>query len=325
MTSTGEHQALLEKILLAIEQDDVVLPTLPNIAVKIQELLDDPNVSADQIVAVLSSDPSISAQIIKGANSAIFAGRPQIKNVRDATTRLGYRQLLNLVITITMGKMLYSNHPKINRRMIEVWEHSRKVAAMSYVLASRQQNLSPDQAMLAGLLHDIGKLPLCLYIEKNHAQLEDDALETLISKCHGTIGAKLLKKWNFTQDLIEVAAEHGDIHRESSKAPQADYADVVMFANLQDRVRSQTEWGNIAAVKRLGLSEEECQTFLEHNAERLEMVQGLLSMNPNAKPRIRGGVPPSNLIDKTPPPPQPRQKMQKAKSGLLSFLLRFWK
>lgn len=94
-----EHRPLLEAILAAIETDNMVLPTLPDVAYKIQDLIDDPNVSADQLVFVISSDPFISAQIIKTANSAAFTGKPQLDNVRDAVSRLGYRQLRNLVMT----------------------------------------------------------------------------------------------------------------------------------------------------------------------------------------------------------------------------------
>lgn len=317
-----DFQVLLEQILHAIEHDDMVLPTLPEVAVKLQQLLDDHNVSADQIVTTLAVDPFVSAQIIKSANSAIFAGKPPVENVRDAVSRLGYRQLRTLVITITMNKMFYSNNPVINFRMKQVWEHSREVAAISYVLALRNAHLSPDQAMLAGLVHDIGVLPLCLHIEKHHVPIADDTLSMLIRKTHFQVGSKLLEKWNFPQDIVAVVAEHENIHRESATMPLADYVDIVTFANLQDRVRAKvTAWNNIAAVSRLGLSEAECQNFLEDYAERIELVEGLLGMTPRAKPQPQNNgaanTPPRN----TPPASAPRND----KGGLLASLTRFWK
>ncbi|KAF0203673.1 MAG: signal transduction [Gallionellaceae bacterium] len=110
-----EHQALLDEVVAAIDNDSLVLPTLPDVAIKIQDLIDDPNVSADQIVQILSSDPLISAQLIKTANSALFADKVQVENVRGAVTRLGYRQLRNLVMTITMKKMFYAKNSIINK------------------------------------------------------------------------------------------------------------------------------------------------------------------------------------------------------------------
>jgi putative nucleotidyltransferase with HDIG domain len=281
MMTASEYQPLLEQILHAIEHNDIVLPTLPEVAIKIQDLINNPNVSADQIVYVLSGDPFISVQIIKAANSAVFADKPRVDRVRDAATRLGYSQLSNLVMTIAMSKMFCSKNPVINQQMKTVWDHSREVAAVSYVLASRQPHLSPDQAMLAGLIHDIGILPLCMHIEKNHIPIGEDTLNQLIQKCHATIGTKLLKKWNFPRNFIEVIGEHENLHRDSSDMPRADYADVVCIANLQCSARPKIEdWDKIAAAKRLGLNNEECQTYLERNAERIALVAGMLGIEP---------------------------------------------
>ena len=322
MTSTFEDHALLGQILYAIEHDDIVLPTLPNVAVKVQELLDDPNISADQIVAILSSDPFISAQIIKSANSAIFAGRPPIDNVREAATRLGYRQLRNLVISITMSKMLYSNNFIINQRMKEVWKQSREIAVVSYVLAMRQTHLSPDQAMLVGLMYNIGVLPLCQYVEKCKISVTDESLANIIAKCSGTVGTRLLKKWNFPQEITDAVAQCGDIHRESTMGSLADYSDVVIFANLQNPAHSKVvAWSNVAPVKRLDLSEIECMTFLESNAQRIEQVESLLGMNPTTQPRGHARINPPSQTLEPPSTSQPKER----KGGLLAFLLRLWR
>jgi HD-like signal output (HDOD) protein len=321
---TTEHQALLDQIIEAIDNDTLVLPTLPDVAFKIQDLIDDPNVSADQIVQVLSGDPLISAQLIKSANSAAFADKAPVENVRGAITRLGYRQLRNLVMTITMNKMFYAKNPIINKYMKAVWKHSREVAAVSYVIALRQPHLSPDQAMLAGLVHDIGVLPLCLHIEKNQAHIEEDKLEELIRKCSNTIGRKLLQKWNFPQDLIDVVGEHENLHRDSSDMPRADYTDVISIANLQeDRARAKViAWDTIAAVKRLELSEEECRTFVELYAERIALIAEMLGVTPSKKLRVAGLVsPPSYLKKQEPAPIHVYARRSNSMKGILSSLL----
>lgn len=287
---TWKRQALLDQILHAIEHDDLVLPTLPEVALKIQNLIKNPNTSSNQIIEAVSGDPFISAQLIKAANSAAFADKPQTYNVRVAISRLGFRQLHNLVINITMNKMFFSKNPILNKRMKTVWEHSRETAAVSYVLASRYPHLSPDQAMLVGLVHEIGVLPLCLHIEKTHVQIKEETLDELIRKCHSTIGSRLLKKWNFPHELVEVIAEHENLSRDSSDMPRADYTDVVSIANLQNRTCAKTiAWDKIAATKRLGLSEEECQIFLDCHAGRIASVEEMLGITP--KPKIAGNLP----------------------------------
>jgi len=326
MSTTAAQQSLIEQILHAVEQDDFALPTLPNVALKIRELLDDPNVSADQIVSVLSSDPVISSQIIRSANSAAYSGMPQIINVREASLRLGYRQLHNLVISITMNKMFSSNNPALNQRMKQVWEHSRKVAAMCYVLASRQPDLSPDQAMLAGLMHNIGMLPLYVYIEHNRVEIDNESLAILINKHHRTIGTKLLKNWKFSQEIVDAVAEHENFQRVSSKGVAPDYVDLVMFANLQGSSRAiAVSWDNITAVKRLGMDKEECRTFMAQHAQRIENVEILLGMKPRAKPAYPAAATPQNAPKHTQPAAQAAHTAPRKNGGLRSFLSGLWK
>ncbi len=316
---TETLQTLIDDILRDISRDDFALPTLPNVAIRIQELMADPNVSADRIVAVLSGDPFVSAQIIRSANSAAFAGMPPISNVRDAALRLGYRQLHNLVITLTVDRLFSSNNPAANQRLKQVWEHSRRVAAVSYVLASRHAHLSPDQAMLSGLMHNIGLLPLYLHIENNRLQIDADTLASLGRKTHQTIGAKLLSSWHFPPEVITVVREHENLHRESGMTPLPDYSDVIMFANLQNSTRAiAIAWDNITAVQRLGIDKEECRTFLTQHAVRIEAVEVMLGMKPKPRPVITAAAAQTDTAKTSPPAAAAK------KGGPLSFLSRLW-
>lgn len=281
---TEKHHALLGQILAAIENDSLVLPTLPDVAIKLQELIDNPNASADQIVLTLTSDPFISAQLIKSANGAAFADKRPVDNVRGAISRLGYRQVRNLVMAITMNKMFSARNPLINRQMKTVWEHSRAVAAVGYVLAARQPYLSPDQAMLGGLVHRIGVLPLCLHIEKQQLQLAEEALQELLLQCSAIIGTKLLQKWNFPSELVAVVGEYENLQRDSANPSRADYTDVITISSLLHRSREEDIcWEQVSAAGRLGLTVEDCQTFTERNAARIAAVAEMLGITP-AKP-----------------------------------------
>lgn len=319
---TETRQTFIDDILRDISRDDFVLPPLPNVASRIHGLLDDPNISADQVVSALSSDPILAAQIIKSANSAVFADKPQVNNVRDAATRLGYRQLHSLVIAITVQRLFDSNNPVTLKRMKHIWEHSRKVAALSYVLAARQPYLIPEQAMLAGLMHNIGMLPVCLHLDKHHVEVDDDTMAIMLNRTHRTIGCRLLQKWHFSEQIIEVVAEHENFQRTSSNAPLMDYVDVVMFANLKDSPRSRAvAWDNIPAIGRLGMDADECRTFIEHNAEAIERVEVLLGMKPVNKPPLTRIATQSNKPEITPVAHENRQRS----NGLFSSLLKFWR
>ena len=178
--STEKYRARINQVISEIAHDRITLPTLPDIAIKFQILVDDPDVTNERLAAILLSDQFILSQIMRAANSAALAGMPQVDNVKAALLRLGQRQVRNLVMSITMNKMFYSAQPAINLRMKQVLARSRRVAAISYVVAAEQPHLSADQAMLAGLMHNIGVLPLCLYIEGQRAQTDDDEIGQLI-------------------------------------------------------------------------------------------------------------------------------------------------
>lgn len=281
MTPAEQH-SFLEALLACIESKEVALPTLPDAALKLRKLIDDPNVSASQVVLAISGDPAISAQVIKTANSAAFSDKPPVANVKDAVSRLGYRLLHNIVLALTVGEMFRSANPVINKRLKAIWEHCRGVAAISYAIALRQKHLLPDHAMMAGLIHDIGAMPVCMFALHKGLDLDAETLDALIRKGHVQVGVQLLKSWNFPQDLIDVAAGHEDFHREGVRA---DYVDVVTVANLQDMGTAKiTAWNNVAAAKRLGMAPEECQNFLERYAEQVSAAQSLLGIARPAAP-----------------------------------------
>ncbi len=314
---TEGYHSLLEQILAAIENDSLVLPTLPDVAVKLQELIDNPNASADQIVLTLTSDPFISAQLIKSANGAAFADKRQVDNVRGAISRLGYRQVRNLVMAITMNKLFSAKNPLINRQMKTVWEHSRAVAAVSYVLAARQPHLSPDQAMLGGLVHRIGVLPLCLHIEKHQLQFTEDALQKLLQRCSAIISTKLLQKWNFPNELVALVGDYEKLQRDSGNMPRADYTDVITLSSLLQRdEEDEILWIQVSAAQRLGLSVEDCQTFTERNAERIAAVAEMLGISAgNRKQSDTPTSPPQTTALEAPAAPSDQR---------LGLLASFW-
>lgn len=273
------EQAIVAEIHDALEANRLDLPTLPDMALKIQGLIDDPNVSADKIVNLLSSDPAISMHIIRAANSAAFSNGNPMSNLRGAISRLGYRMLRSMVLNITMTKLFQARSPFVNQQLKELWEHSREVAANSYVLAQQQKHLKPEQAMLAGLVHDIGALPLYLYADRHHSRLDQTTLEELISKFSAPIGTRLLQSWNFPNELVDVIAGHENLQR-ASNSNLADYVDIVTMANLQmPGIAKFVAWKNVSAAERLGYCAADCQNFLSNHADQLAAVKGMMEVS----------------------------------------------
>lgn len=274
----------LDQLLQNIEDSELVLPTLPEIAHKVQHMIDDINFSADQIVAVISGDPAISAQVIKTANETLPVGKPKVDTIRAAVSHLGYKAFRNLMTGIVaFSHQARSEHPVVNIQLIDFWEHSRQVATYSYMLARNLKHLDPHQAMLAGLVHDIGFLPLCLHAEETTPSLDHETLDDLNKKFRAAVSEKLLHAWNFPAAIIEAATGHEDLHRVSA-GPNASYTDVVAVANLLNHTSAkQTDWESVAALRKLPLAPAACPTFHKQNHDEIRATRKMLFSH---QPRI---------------------------------------
>lgn len=268
---------IADDLALAIDRHELELPAMPAWAAKVQRMLDDINVSAAQIVSAVSGDPAFVAQLIKTANSAAYAGKPKVDNVNAAVSRIGYKVLRNLIISATMNRIATIERPTMKRYLAEFWEHSREVAAISCVLARSQRHLNADQAMLAGLIHDIGRLPLFLHIDHKGLNVDDAMMGTIIRRCSALIGERLLKAWEFPEELAEIPVAHEDIYRETG-APRASYTDVVTIANMLTRATARVvDWDKVAATKRMGLDTDLYREFFDRFDKDLSAVREMLA------------------------------------------------
>ncbi|MHB1116788.1 HDOD domain-containing protein [Sideroxydans sp.] len=273
--STQETSPVLERLFAAIENDEIRLPAMPDLALKIQNMLDDMNVSTQQIVAIVATDPVLSSQIIKTANSALYAGKPQVDTLMAAVSRIGYKMLRNIIITFSMNKMSNATHPAVKKHIADFWAHSKEVAAISYVLSKNHRHLNPDQAMMAGLIHDIGTLPLCLHAEKMVSNLDEAILDSLSRRFRAIIGNRLLLDWSFPTEITEVVLIHEDLHYDPESST-ISYADVVTVANLLKPATTKiVNWDDVAAAKRMFLSKETCQSFFDIFKGELSAARGM--------------------------------------------------
>jgi len=271
-------QTIVEEVLSALEADKLDLPVLPDMTRKVRHLICDPDSSTGQFVKLISTDLAISLYIIKAANSAAYAGIRPVANLHDAIPRLGYRLLYSMVMDITLSKLFTAKNPLINRKLKELWERSRTVAATSYVLAQKRNYLKPDDAILAGLVHEIGALPLYLYADRHHSQISAEVLDGLIQKFSPTVGVKLLQSWNFPDELVDVISGNTN---QTCIVPFgiADYVDVVIVADLLVQSRTKPiNWRNIRSAEALGCYAKDCENFLTTYAEQLAEVNDLLGI-----------------------------------------------
>ncbi|HET8706110.1 MAG TPA: HDOD domain-containing protein [Pseudomonadales bacterium] len=252
----SENRQLLFDIYADLRNNKLNLPSLPDVAVRIRKLIDegsDIRVIARAVVA----DPSIAAKLIRAANSVLYRGTSPCNTPSAAIIRLGLRTTRQLILSFTLRELFKVQSPTLRNIMDEVWRHSVDVAALCYVLAKHTVGLNPEEALLAGLLHDIGMIPIITYAEKYPRVASDPALlQEAAKELRGEIGGVILKKWNFPEEIIMAARKGSDFSRASSNGP--DYCDLVIAAKLHSyigtaKAKELPSFEEIPALHVLGL------------------------------------------------------------------------
>lgn len=252
------ESTIFDQIQLLVSQDKLVLPTLPEVALKAREVAASPDVTAAQLAKVVKNDTALTVRLIKVANSPLMRGQREIEDLQQAIARMGISFAANLITGLAMKQMFQATSEHIDRLMRQVWTNATTVAGIAGVLCRHYTKLKPDQATLAGLVHEVGVLPILSFAEGRPDLLRDGiTLSQVIDALHPTLGELILTRWNFPAELIAVPKGYRDFTRQ---AAAADYVDLVMVASLEAQLDSDQEatvdWHTVTAFNRLGINPE---------------------------------------------------------------------
>ncbi len=244
-----------QDIITAIKTDKLVLPTLPEAALRVREVAEDPDANLSQLEDVIGNDAALSARIVRVANSPLLRSNKAIEDIKGALMRLGIEYTCNIATGLAMQQMFQATSDMIDKRLREVWARSSEIAGICHVLCKHYTKLRPDQATLAGLVHQIGVLPILTYAEEHPSLLGDSlTLETVIHQLQGPMGDLILKSWDFAPELIHIPSEHLKHNR---MREHADYADLVTIASLQCDIEKDADkdidYSKITSFARLGM------------------------------------------------------------------------
>ena len=273
------EQRIIDELLNEVATDKMVLPSLPEIALKVRDTVEDPEVTSAKLAKVITMDAALTARLIQIANSPLVRGSREIDSVETAIVRMGNTMVKNVVNSLIVQQIFQPTTELSDKKMHLFWQHSAQVAAICHTMAGFAR-LKPDQALLAGLVHDIGALPVIKRAEDIPELLDnEELLDNVIRRIHPQIGKAMLTKWEFPQGLIDAAAEHENLSRDHDGP--ADYADLVTVANLQsyvgeDHYLASVDWSTIPAFGKLGLDTDVSVVDMEENSEQIKEVQNIL-------------------------------------------------
>lgn len=194
------------------------LPAFSRSAMKAIKILQKKDFSINELIQVLKYDPSLTANIIKTANSAYYAHSKEIRNITTAINYLGREHLLPVIAVSASKKYFLEKLDGYEEHQGEQWEHNLAVAVISNEINYLEPSVNPGALFTIALLHDIGKVVVSFFLtgrlNKLKELVEDDkvdfitAEEEILGLTHPQIGAAILKKWKFPEDFIEVVRFH---------------------------------------------------------------------------------------------------------------------
>jgi HD-like signal output (HDOD) protein len=202
---------ILEDIARDLSGNEITFPTFLDITFQVRSALKDPNLNVDQLSKLVGAEPLMSAKIIRMANSVALnpMGR-EVADVKSAIVRVGMEAVRTVSFAVAMEQLLKSKQmqpfEQISQRL---WVHTSHVAALCRVLARKVAKINGDEAMFAGLVHDLGVFYL-MARAANFPELANDKVElhALLVGWHDNIGHALLSAMGLPESVLEAVRDH---------------------------------------------------------------------------------------------------------------------
>jgi len=230
----SRNSNLVNAFIQALEDEDIQLPVLPSVALKLRKAIEK-DVGTAEAAGIIQLDPAIAARIVQIANSPLYLPARPITTCRDAVTRLGLAATRNLVISLTVKQIFRGTEPFIKQTLHDTWKRSVHLSSMCYVLAAENRGVNPEEALLAGLVCDIGVVPFLVFAESFPvARIDPEEIAEALPYLSGPTGARVLDKWDFPPKLMEIPLLAEDWFHDSGEHLQL--SDIVMLSRLHSYI-----------------------------------------------------------------------------------------
>jgi len=278
-----------DPVAYALEQISEIA-ALPEITVRIIQVVEDPDSTARDLHQIVTNDPSLSSRLLRVVNSAFFGLPGQIGSIERAIVLLGLNAVKNIAIAASLGQLFRKGKLSEKHSVKDLWTHSVGVAALSRLLTGRLALALQEEAFLGGLIHDLGLViaaqafpeQLAQAIDRSEAGEDFETLENELIGCtHGALGQALTAKWKFPRALQYATGFHHhpeELARENRLLTNIVYvADVIcnnshIGLNLPSK---ETEPGR-AVLEELFLSTDDITACAENLDEHVETIKGIL-------------------------------------------------
>ncbi len=268
-----KNSRLLQSFAQHFYDDELDIPSLPNVAIQLRKAMQK-DIGVDEAVKIIQLDPVISAKLIEVANCPLYVAASPVRSCFEAVKRIGLNSTRSLVISLSVKNIFKSNSPLIKKHLDQIWKDSLYLSSLSYVLASACKQKKPEEALLAGLICDIGAIPFLNFVTNLPADYcDDEEIKKVIPVVKGIVGATILEKWDFADDFIQVPLMSENWFH-STDDESLSYTDIVMLSKLHRNIgkKDKTDLPAITSIpaasklKNMTLSPENSLSIL-HDAK----------------------------------------------------------
>ncbi|GGY45297.1 HDOD domain-containing protein [Bacterioplanes sanyensis] len=256
---------LSSEITQALESGSLAMPTLPDVAQNILHNSQADQLTAQSLARLVEEDPAIAANLVRISNSPLV-GRPNhIADLATAIGLLGVSYCAQLALSLALKQLFHAQHKEVKQQLEQTWRHSSEQAALCMMMA-KDLDASPGEAFLAGLLHQIGRLPVLRWYDQQQQPVQlDEALQQ-----QAEVGQHLLEHWQFPVLLQSVPMIRNDLSdpvlyldHPPEQQSQERVLDIVALASFFLEHRPVTEWPASAVLQRLDIAPDEASKAVQ--------------------------------------------------------------
>lgn len=286
MTSNKSTLEFVKQLGQELAKNDFDLPPFPDTALRVQEALRDPDVSIDKLGGIVMSEPALAARLLRMANSAMMRrGTMEITDINTAISRIGLDMVQNAAVSFAAREAFKAPRgSSLQARLNLTRKHSIKVAALAYALGRKVKTTGKaDEAMLAGLLHAVGKFYILTRADEFPELFADEeTLEDLLEQWHTGVGRAIVESWGFPESIAQAVDEYTLIDRDQFLS--ADITDLVLVANLLAsfddeqlaRLEDLDEMRELPSLSRMKISAHKLREIVAESDEEINsMVQAM--------------------------------------------------